>query len=359
MAYEDMTYETILQRMINRVIEQYPTIDYREGSIVFNALAQAAIELAIIYTELDNTRKESSVGTASREGILQGCIDVGIDITQFEASAGVHRGEFNVPVPIGSRWNCGIYNFVVTEALGLENLYYSYRMTCETVGTPPNNTVGDLTPITDNPDGLSYAKLVECLIDGENETEDQTIVDYYYSYLKNDTADGNKAQYAQWAAEFDGIGRHKVFSCWDGVNTVKVSILSASNEKATNELVEDFQEYLDPGITGMGDGKAPIGSFVTVTTATEVTIDISATLSTTSSYIDSTEIENTIRRYFRDISYVNDTTTIISYFILASKILDCTGIASVNDVLINGGTSDIIIQTEEIPVLGTCNWTVN
>ena len=32
MAYEDMTYEVVLQRMINRVSNLYPTLDVREGS---------------------------------------------------------------------------------------------------------------------------------------------------------------------------------------------------------------------------------------------------------------------------------------------------------------------------------------
>ena len=39
MAYENMTYELILQRMMDRVSLQYPNLDTREGSILFNALA--------------------------------------------------------------------------------------------------------------------------------------------------------------------------------------------------------------------------------------------------------------------------------------------------------------------------------
>ena len=49
MAYENMTYEAILARMMNRVQEQYPDLDNREGSIIFNALAPAAVEVAIAY----------------------------------------------------------------------------------------------------------------------------------------------------------------------------------------------------------------------------------------------------------------------------------------------------------------------
>ena len=66
MAYESQTYEVILTRMMERVKESYPDLDTREGSLLYNALAPAALELAIAYTELDNIRSESFVNTASR-----------------------------------------------------------------------------------------------------------------------------------------------------------------------------------------------------------------------------------------------------------------------------------------------------
>lgn len=48
--FEDQTFDTILQRMLDRV----PTdIDKREGSIIYDALAPAAVELAQMYVELD------------------------------------------------------------------------------------------------------------------------------------------------------------------------------------------------------------------------------------------------------------------------------------------------------------------
>ena len=70
MAYEDMEYEVILDRMIDRVAEQYPNLDTREGSIIYNALAPAALELAIMYVELDNVLNESFI---YRKQFFAGC----------------------------------------------------------------------------------------------------------------------------------------------------------------------------------------------------------------------------------------------------------------------------------------------
>lgn len=355
MAYENMTYEIILQRMMERVTSKYPNLDNREGSIIFNALAPAAIELAIMYTELDNALKESFVNTASREYLLIACQQIGMDTSVFEASAGVHKGVFNVEVPIGSRWNCDLYNYVVTEYIGLEDGYHAYRMDCESVGTAPNNQTGDLTAITDIPNGLATAKVTECLIEGENETSDDDIRTSYFEFVNSVATDGNVSQYKRWCNEYEGIGNSKIFPLWDGDNTVKVSILSVSNRAASPELISEFQEYLDPGITGMGDGIAPIGAFVTVSTATEVPITVSATVKLKSGYTDTSVIDNALSKYFSDIAYEKN---LVAYMNVGAIILNTEGVEFITDLVVNGGTSDVALGVEEIPILGTTNWTV-
>ena len=357
MAYEDFTYEVIYQRMMDRVRAKYPNLDRREGSIIFNALAPAAMELAIMYTEIDNTRKESFVPTASREYKLLGCKDIGMDVSVFEATYGVHKGAFDVEVELGSRWNCELFNYTVTEYIGLNDGYHEYKLTCETIGTTPNNQTGVLTPITDMPNGLTHSMLVECLVEGENESTDEEINKAYDEYTNNEYADGNKAQYKRWCNEYEGVGNSKVFALWNGANTVKVSILSASNNKASDELIAEFQEYLDPNVTGMGDGVAPIGAFVTVATATEVPLNISANVQLAPGYIEENTdlITNAINQYFSSISYVKNQ---VSYMTLGATILDAKCVESINNLKINDGTSDIILGDEEIPVLGTVSWAV-
>jgi uncharacterized phage protein gp47/JayE len=356
MAYENMTYEIILQRMMNRVTYKYPNLDNREGSIIFNALAPAALELAIAYSELDNVLAESFVDTASREYILRGCQQMGMDITQFEAKAGTHKGVFNVEVEIGSRWNCELYNYVVTSYIGKEDEYFAYEMLCETLGTSPNKQTGDLTAITDVPNGLEYAKLIECLIEGENVTSDEDIKQAYFDHVNSTAYDGNVAQYVEWCKEFDGIGNARIFPLWNGDNTVKVSILSASNKKASDTLIEDFQNFLDPGTTGMGDGVAPIGAFVTVTTAEEVPIDVSATITFKAGYADTSVLETELEEYLSGLAYKKNT---VGYMNIGAIILNYEGIEAVNDLTVNGGTSNVMLSDEQIPVVGTLTWAVS
>jgi uncharacterized phage protein gp47/JayE len=360
MAYENMTYEVIMQRMMDRISMQYPMLDTREGSIIFNAIAAAAIELSIAYMEADNSRNESFVRTATREYILIGCEDMGMDISVFEANAGTHKGVFDVEVGVGSRWNCDLYNYEVIEQIGKneETGYYEYKMLCETEGTAPNNHTGDLTAITEMPSGLTYAKVTECLIEGENETSDEDIITAYYDYVRNTIGDGNIAQYEQWCNSYDGIGNYKVFPLWNGANTVKLSILDGSNGVASETLIDNFQRYIDPNSSGMGDGVAPIGAMVTVTTATEKKINVSATVKMKSGYTDTTTIDTILAKYFSSLAYAEETTT-VAYMNVGAIILQAEGVASISNLTINGDTADIVLGEEEIPVVGTTNWTVS
>lgn len=422
MAYESQTYDTILDRLISRVKEQYPTLDYREGSILFNALAPAALELAIMYTELDNIRNESFVDTATREYALIGCEQMGIDTAQFEATAGTFKGEFNVEVEIGSRWNCELYNYTVTEYVGKNsNGYYEYKLVCETAGSDANNLTGSLTPITLAPSNLTHCKLTACLIEGENEKTDDEIKETYYEYVNSSVSDGNVAQYRRWCNEYPSIGNYKIIPLWAGYNTVKVSILSASNRAATGTLVGEVQNYFDPttidtfngnGTTkaftlkssvkptvvdmvrvngavktpttdytysggtvtfktapaagtnnveiryngGMGNGVAPIGAFVTVDTATEVPINISATISLKSGYSDTTGIAEELTKLFSEIAYEKSQ---VAYMTVGARILSVEGVEFVTNLKLNGQTNDINLTTYQIPILGTTNWAVS
>lgn len=54
--YEDKTYEAILQEKLARVAS---SLDKREGSIIFDALAPNSLESAMIYVALDTVLNET------------------------------------------------------------------------------------------------------------------------------------------------------------------------------------------------------------------------------------------------------------------------------------------------------------
>ena len=425
MAFEGLTYGYILNEMLSQVSEKYPNLDTREGSILFNALASSAVETAISYLDLNNVLNQSFVLTADRLYLLMACFQMGMDITKFEASSGTFKAEFNVEVPIGSRWNCDLYNFTVAKIIGLnsETGFYEYEMSCETTGTEANSVTGELTPIDYMSTDLTHAKLIVCLVEGENEATDDEIRLAYIEFVTSSVSDGNVAQYKRWCSEYDGIGKYKIFPLWDGDNTVKVSILTSSNRAVdANEdgnLVDKFQEYLDPiqetfigdGVTkayrlernpyainevivgetpisrsaydynsltftltlnvapesgkvvkviypgGMGNGVAPIGAFVTVSTATEKTVNVAANVKLANGYseMNMPDIESKLTEFFSNVAYDK---SVISFMSVGAAILDVPGVEFVSNLTINGKSEDIIVGNEEIPVMGEGTWTV-
>lgn len=121
----DVTYTEILERMMNRVSDN---LDKREGSIVFDTLSPTALELQLLYIQLNTLIAEAYGDSASRDYLIMRCKERGI--TPYEATYAVLKGEFtptNIDV-IGKRFNAGSVNFTVLEKI----TDGEYQVQCET-----------------------------------------------------------------------------------------------------------------------------------------------------------------------------------------------------------------------------------
>ena len=106
----DVTYREILERMLERVSDKF---DKREGSIIFDTHSPTALELELLYVELNTLIAEAYGDSASREYLIRRCKERGI--IPYEATHAVLKGEFtptNIDV-IGQRFNIGSMNFIV------------------------------------------------------------------------------------------------------------------------------------------------------------------------------------------------------------------------------------------------------
>lgn len=154
--FEDQTYENLLANAMARVSS---TFDKREGSMVYNGVAPSMAELAQLYIGLDFVFTATYIATAPRDYLIERAKDRGL--SPKAASAAVFRAEFNIEVPVGSRFSCEELNFIVTERMTGEDTEtgLSHKVTCETAGSAANDCAGDLIPI-EYIAGLTTAKLV-------------------------------------------------------------------------------------------------------------------------------------------------------------------------------------------------------
>ena len=108
--YEDITFEDIMERMLDRIPDGYDT---REGSVIYDALAPAAVELQNMYIELDYIMNQSFADTATREYLIRRAAERGI--TPQTATPATLQGESlptTVNIPIGTRFSLDELNYM-------------------------------------------------------------------------------------------------------------------------------------------------------------------------------------------------------------------------------------------------------
>lgn len=153
-------FNNIMQRMLSKVSD---SIDKREGSIIYDALAPCAIEISQMYIVLKDNIDLSFVDTAVDKYLDRLCSQVGIERKQ--ATKAIRKAEFYdeaenlMDIGIGERFTLNdlTYKVVKRIALGI------YECECEIEGTKGNISSGTLIPIN-YIEGLGKAILKDILI---------------------------------------------------------------------------------------------------------------------------------------------------------------------------------------------------
>lgn len=353
MAYEDMSYERIMARCLARVPA---TVDKREGSIIYDAIAPAAAELAILYSTLSTEMDRAFPDTAADVDLTNKAKERGV--FRLSASAAVRKGVFKgaaggMDIPIGSRFSGGTVNYRATkkESLGV------YEMTCEDAGEIGNDYFGNLIPI-DYIAGLTSAELADILIPGEDEESDDELRARYMQSLNNTAFGGNVAQYKQQIEQIEGVGAAKIFPIWNGGGTVKAVLVDSSGSVPSSQLVEKVQTLIDPEVNqGQGVGLAPIGHIVTIEAATGTTVNVAFTLTLESSAswagIEET-VKGAIQLYFDSLidTWADSDHLTVRISQLESRVLDIPGVLDISGTTLGGVAGNMELSQVAIPVLG-------
>lgn len=349
--YESQTFEAILERMLARIPD---SMDKREGSVIYDALAPNAAELAQAYVELDTQISLVFPNPDNEEYLDKSVAWSGTE--RKEAIKAQWRGKFYnnqnelMDVPIGSRYSIEELNYVVISKLGVGQ----FSVQCETAGVIGNKYTGTLLPI-DFIDGLAKAELVDLLVSGEDVESGEALFDRYQDKVTKPITSANKNQYVVWAREVSGVGDAKVFPLWNGNATVKVVILNNDKRTPSPAVVQAVQMHIDPTQDGHGEGAAPIGPVVTVVGAGEVPINVSVRVqlardATTDDVKE--QLEASIAKYLEGLAF-NDTDTLVRITRIANFILDVPPVIDYFDLTINGVTSNIQVPLDSVAVLGT------
>lgn len=408
--YEEKTYEALLESALERITDP---VDKREGSLVMNGVAPAMAELAQLYIALDFVFSATYVLTAPREYLIMRASDR--NMAPKEATAAIYRAEFDIEVPIGSRFSCEDLNFRVTERMSSKDTEsaLSYKVVCETAGSIANSYTGALIPI-EYIAGLGRAELVELIIPGSDEEETEAFRQRVLESMKSEAFAGNQADYRKKVLEVAGVAAVKVYPVWNedtppsslipslavqqwfASNTidnadaqqwlervysaalnkklavggcVKVVVMAANNSVPSEGLLDIIQTKLDPTQNaGEGLGLAPIGHVVHVTGVVPVPITVSSTITLFPGYAwdDVKEsINSAVKDYFSelsaewgkgsDIGIANSQNLVVRISQIESRILShCKSfVADIADTKLNGLQKNVTLDGDSIPVLAS------
>ena len=345
--YETQTFENVLARMLERIPD---TLDKRQGSVIYDALAPAAVEICNLYVAFDAMLEETFGDTASREYLIRLCNDRGI--TPKAATAAICACEFNegAEVPQGSRFTGGNTTYVYLGAKQLE---------CEELGTIGNEYLGSIVPI-DYIESLTSAAITVIDVFGEDEEDTEELRSRYYSSFKTKAFGGNKQDYYEKTLAISGVGAAKITPVFNGAGTVKITLLSSEYAKATEALVAMVQKTFDPKQDGKGDGLAPIGHVVTVASAVEKIINVTTEITYADGY-NQTMLKESIKQKIDDYllslrkDWENKEALSVLVSHIDSAILSVQGVLDVSATKINGQSGNLFLDAEEIPILGVVN----
>lgn len=354
-----------------------PSLDTRQGSMIQTALGPVAWYLEGLYMVLSQIQQNSNPSTAVGEALE--LLTAARNVNRTQARAAVRRGTFNVEIPTGSQFRTinGADSLVFTSGnlISSSDGSYVYQLTCNTPGSAGNSYTGALLPVTAIA-GLTSATIGTVITAGTDEETDDSLRSRYFLSFDTPAFGGNISSYRQTVLALDGVGAVQVYPAWNGGGTVLCSILGDDLKPALPATVKEVQNYICPPEDGEaspspnGYGMAPIGAVVTITTGTELTLDITCNIEFAESVQNGVEtyqqeIEQKIQEYIDQVNSDWGNPLIsqsVSYPLtvyvsrISYAILQISAVVNVTNVQINGSSADLRLtetaQLQQVAALG-------
>lgn len=348
--YEDYTVETIKNDIISRLSSDLNT---SEGSYTNDMVSAVAYEIWKYYQALNAIVPIAYVDETSGEYIDKRCAEYGITRKSgAKAKTTLHFiGIDNTVIESGKIFlTADGLQFETDKSVTIKNGTALVSATATEIGTEYNVdsatilyqlvTVSGLVTVTNT-----------AAAGGADEETDTALVARLYDYLQNPATSGNAAHYKQWAMSVAGVGSAKITPIWNGAGTVKILIAGSDNGPVDPAIVSNCAAYIEE--------KRPIGATVTVASAEGLGIDISANVQidgTTTILRVQTEFAEALADYLKGISFSKYT---LVYNRIAAMLLDIDGVIDFTILTINGGTENITIRADQVPVIGTVEVTAS
>lgn len=353
--YEDQTKAAILDRMLDA---SPADMDKRQGSVTYDLLSPAAIELTQAFAELDNVLAFGFADTTFGAYLNMRAREYGLTRKPAVKATGplMFMGPDGTVIPAGTLASTGGDNpvyFVTTADATITNGLTTATAEAQEPGASGNVAANAVTTLLGDLVGIITVTNTSYFQGGVDAESDASLLARYYERAQRPATSGNANQYRQWALEVPGVSDAKVYPVWSGPGTVKVVLLDDDKTAPDSSVVSAVQTYIDPTRDGTGKGVAPIGAAVTVSGAVEVPVNVAVTVTlapgATVSEVKA-QIETGVRAYLRSLAFSDPLVRITR---VANVILDIPPVIDYVSLTLNGATSNIAVADGEVAVLGT------
>lgn len=346
--FEEMTEEYLLQQAENMGREL--GVDVRQGSIYMDAAAGHCLRAAKFFEDLKTTFNLLMIDTAT-EDILDSLVSEHA-VSRLLATPSEWGVTFTGTIPnVGERFFINGYYFI------LRNNGVDY-LEAEIPGTSTNSlTPGEAVVPVNNIAGLTSATLGELIAPGTDDERDDSLRSRVKDKISGQAKNQNRQQFKTWCEEVSGVGRARILSLWNGPNTVKGIIIATDGTPPLASVVEDVQNYIDPGSTGLGDGVANMGAYFTAVAAIDLPVSVSFSVVLRDGYLieqTKADAEKAIRVYLKNLALesAENELVVVRISSIGALIYGLSSVLDYSDLLLNNGTTNIEVNQESVATLG-------
>lgn len=355
------TEETILARILEH--EALAAWRKEPGDYMYDAVAPDAAEIQLLQIGLDTVLRDRFAQYAEGDALDEILAGVGLvrEAATYSKRSLTITADAGVSLAQGQKLTSLILDSTgtplqftldaaVTFAAGSTS--QAVAVTCTTAGTAGNLAAGSQFILTPTIPGIRSIVDNGITTAAQDAETDAAAFKRYDFLVNNPDTGGNKSDLKRWAESVAGVGASRIIPRWAGNMTSKIVIVGDDLAPASADLVAAVQAFMDPGSTGLGDGKAPAGNKVTVVSAAALTVDITAAVTYYSGVSAATvkaAFTQAVEEYLAAIVF---TDTAVSVAKIGSLLIGTYGVANYSGLQINGGTADLAVGTEQVAVIG-------
>lgn len=150
---------------------------------------------------------------------------------------------------------------------------------CTQTGIIGNTTENTIVLVGNRINGLTSATNEKEVSGGVEEEDDESLIARILEYDQSlgDSFTGSVADYKRWATSVNGVGEATIMPADDNTGLVKIILIDANGDPATEQLCQDVYNYImrpdDPG-----SRLAPINAYLSVEPPATIAISIKATV---------------------------------------------------------------------------------